>query len=143
MKNEIEERMIGARNELLATVWLLNQGYQVFRNVSAHGPIDIIGLKDGKFEHFDVKMAYRNRDYGPRRIRVTEDQASLGVKIIRVYEDETCDVDDDPITKGSQIDLGRGRCNRCGTEFVINHYLRRTCSKKCAAIKMVAADATA
>jgi hypothetical protein len=33
---------VGARSELIACEWLLAQGYEVFRNVSAHGPIDII-----------------------------------------------------------------------------------------------------
>jgi Holliday junction resolvase-like predicted endonuclease len=33
---------VGAASELEAASWLLGQGYQVFRNVSAHGPADLV-----------------------------------------------------------------------------------------------------
>jgi hypothetical protein len=40
----------GARSELVACAWLLCQGYEVFRNVSQHGLMDIIAIKDGERE---------------------------------------------------------------------------------------------
>lgn len=36
---------VGAYSELIACAWLLEQGYQVFRNVSPSGPYDIIAIK--------------------------------------------------------------------------------------------------
>lgn len=34
----------GARSELRAAAWLLTRGYEVFRNVSQHGPVDLVAL---------------------------------------------------------------------------------------------------
>ncbi|HEY5411108.1 MAG TPA: hypothetical protein VIJ94_10325 [Caulobacteraceae bacterium] len=46
----------GAVSELLATAWLLDRGYEVFRNVSQHGPADLVGWRPGEPpELFDVK----------------------------------------------------------------------------------------
>ena len=47
----------GAVAELKATAWLLQQGYEVFRNVSPYGPYDIIAIKDDIIEKIDVKTA--------------------------------------------------------------------------------------
>jgi Holliday junction resolvase-like predicted endonuclease len=35
----------GAHSELVACAWLLRQGYEVFRNISDRGIIDIIAIK--------------------------------------------------------------------------------------------------
>jgi Holliday junction resolvase-like predicted endonuclease len=51
----MDTKHVGARSELLACAWLLAEGYEVFRNVSSHGHVDIIALKDGKTFYFDVK----------------------------------------------------------------------------------------
>ena len=45
----------GALSELRACAWLLEQGYEVFRNVSDRGCIDVVALKDGETFYFDVK----------------------------------------------------------------------------------------
>ena len=45
----------GARSELLACAWLLAQGYDVFRNVSQHGRVDIVAIKSGVVTYLDVK----------------------------------------------------------------------------------------
>jgi len=49
----------GALAELKATVWLLKQGYEVFRNVSQHGEVDLIALDPETKEILliDVKTA--------------------------------------------------------------------------------------
>src|ERR1700722_6160557 len=96
MISEIERGMVGARNEMVATVWLMGRGYQVFRNVSPHGPIDLIGMKDGKFEYFDVKMSYIRPGGGAVKIKVNSVQAALGVKILHVMRDGSCEVDEAP-----------------------------------------------
>jgi Holliday junction resolvase-like predicted endonuclease len=38
----MKDAHVGAVSELAAASWLLGQGYEVFRNVSAHGPADLI-----------------------------------------------------------------------------------------------------
>ena len=45
----------GAESELRACAWLLKQGYEVFRNVSSHGIIDIVAVKQGIATYIDVK----------------------------------------------------------------------------------------
>jgi Holliday junction resolvase len=45
----------GASSELIATLWLLDQGYDVFRNISAHGKVDIVAIRDGEITLIDVK----------------------------------------------------------------------------------------
>ena len=48
----------GAISELRATTFLLEQGFEVFRNISQHGSIDIIAIsKDGTLLKIDVKTA--------------------------------------------------------------------------------------
>jgi Holliday junction resolvase-like predicted endonuclease len=50
---------VGAKNELRAAAWLMDQGYEVFRNVSPVGPGDLIAwdIKNGVFIPVDVKTA--------------------------------------------------------------------------------------
>lgn len=45
----------GAETELKACAWLLGEGYEVFRNVSPFGSVDIIATKDGVTRYIDVK----------------------------------------------------------------------------------------
>ncbi len=40
----------GAIGELIATIWLLKQGYEVYRNVSASGKFDLIAIKGDKIK---------------------------------------------------------------------------------------------
>jgi Holliday junction resolvase-like predicted endonuclease len=58
----------GALAELKATTWLLQQGMEVFRNVSAFGEVDII-IRDpqsGDLKQVDVTMGtyYTKKDGG-------------------------------------------------------------------------------
>lgn len=45
----------GAWGELYVSQYFLEQGYEVFRNFSPTGPIDIVIYKDGKTKLIDVK----------------------------------------------------------------------------------------
>ncbi len=53
----MDKKHKGATSELIATTWLLKQGYEVFRNVSPHGKIDIIAIHPdtGEILYIDVK----------------------------------------------------------------------------------------
>lgn len=55
----MKDKHKGAHAELRACAWLLEQGYEVFRNVSSHGKIDLVAIKDGEVRFFDVKFCYR------------------------------------------------------------------------------------
>ena len=48
----------GAANELRAVLWLMKQGYEVFRNVSQHGAIDIIATRNDEILFLDVKSSW-------------------------------------------------------------------------------------
>jgi hypothetical protein len=74
----------GAHNELLACAFLLNEGYEVFRNVSPCGWADLIAYKEGKFLRIDVK--------GARNIKGLElRQKRDGVTGLVVKDDGTCE----------------------------------------------------
>lgn len=53
----IDKKHKGTLAELVVSSWLLEQGYEVFRNVSPHGPIDIIARHPitGLLDLIDVK----------------------------------------------------------------------------------------
>lgn len=84
----------GARNELLAICKLWDMGYEVFRNPSAHGPIDLVAvdLKTGIVRKFDIKTAthaIRKKDgkevvYG---VHQTEIQRKNGIELMYVADD--------------------------------------------------------
>jgi hypothetical protein len=76
----------GAYSEIVACAWLMKNGYEVFRAVSPHGPIDLIAIKGGVCEYFDVKSAAKGF---PAR---TLEQQQLGVKILRVRPDGSCEI---------------------------------------------------
>ena len=80
----MDKKHFGSRNELIACAWLLEQGYEVFRNVSAHGLVDIIAMKDGKTYHFDVKGG---------QTKLSETQVAMGVKRLTVANG-MCAIDD-------------------------------------------------
>jgi Holliday junction resolvase-like predicted endonuclease len=54
----------GDLSELKACVWLLEQGYEVFRNVSCVGPADLTVFKDGELIMIDVKSSNYNPKSG-------------------------------------------------------------------------------
>jgi hypothetical protein len=53
----LDRKHRGAQSELIASAWLLEQGYEVFRNVSANGIVDIVAynMANGDFVLVDVK----------------------------------------------------------------------------------------
>ena len=89
---------VGARSELRACAWLIEQGYEVFRNVCSHGPIDIVAIKDGVVLKIDVKT----KQYGQRLPVLLQAQHDLGVVglIVDVYGN--CEIVTDYSTRGSK-----------------------------------------
>lgn len=80
----------GARNELLAICKLWEMGYEVFRNQSAYGIIDLVAYNQEttEFKKFDVKAAieFKCKD---GRIKIQTQKPSVeqrkhGVEIIMV-----------------------------------------------------------
>lgn len=85
---------IGDINELKAVTWLLEQGYEVFRNVGCTGPIDLVAVKPGEVLMIDVKTSkiveYDGFTYlqpGGYKTKDRERKAKeYGVKLLHVYE---------------------------------------------------------
>jgi hypothetical protein len=99
----IDKKHKGARNELAAVCWLLDQGYEVFRNVSQHGPVDLIATRNGEIHFFDVKST-------PRDL-ASANQIALGIKILAPVGDGFL------IINPSLRDDNFVECKFCGGSF--------------------------
>jgi len=68
----------GAKHELLAAAWLLEQGYQVFRNVSPAGPVDLVAFdtETGEIVLIDVKTGTNMYDTN----KLKPEQEDMGVR---------------------------------------------------------------
>ena len=133
-RRKLERKHAGAHNELLATVWLLKQGYEVFRNVSQHGHVDVIAIKDGGLALFDVKQTAFTVDGKPGRVSLKPEQIALGVKVINVFPDGTCSIDwapEPPRANGYRI------CVECSAKFKFMTQRQRFCTSKCRSVDWV------
>jgi len=76
--------------ELMACVYLLGEGYDVFRNISAAGTADLIACKADKVLRIDVKS-------GNSRLsaRLRPEQESEGVVFLHVDEKGCCEFEAD------------------------------------------------
>lgn len=110
----VAKRHVGTANEIEATLWLLNQGYDVFRNVSPHGPIDLIARRDDEILYLDVK--------GVKSPSATEEQIKLGVKFLMV-SDAGCEIIDPPSVWRE--------CKYCDREFTTSRKDKLFCSGLC------------
>jgi Holliday junction resolvase-like predicted endonuclease len=84
----------GGYSELLACAWLMSLGYDVFRNQSDNGPIDIVAVNrktgetvfcDAKTVHPSALTTIRNNGY-----KRSPDQKRLNVQMIGVTHEGTC-----------------------------------------------------
>ena len=112
----------GASSELIACAWLLQQGYEVFRNVSPQGPIDLVAFKNGKTTFFDVKST---NGYFPSNI-LTPKQKALGVLILAVDPDGKCEILISLPPKGS-----RKRLHNHMGQFIRNGSKRPAMAQDC------------
>jgi Holliday junction resolvase-like predicted endonuclease len=83
---------IGCQSEHLAIAWLLKGGYEVFKNVCAVGPVDIVAMdRNGAMAKIDVKTATSQDERAPHPRRSVEPkQQALGVRVVLVYGDGSC-----------------------------------------------------
>lgn len=116
----IEKRHKGALAELRAAAWLFELGYQVFRNLSSHGAIDIIGMKEGKIEFFDVKSFN-----GGNLPYAKPEAAALGIKFILAKPDGSFEIVIPAERPGPRL------CLHCGNTFQPILPTGRYCSNGC------------
>lgn len=92
----------GAWAELTATAWLLDQGYEVFRNVSPHGDTDIIARKPGEILEIDVTCgSVRIRADGSQTLQYNgKSKSPAYVRVLVVLPDGTCQWGEKGIARG-------------------------------------------
>ena len=95
---DVQPKHRGGWAEMVACCWLLQRGYEVFRNVSAHGSIDVVAIKDGEVFKFDVKGITQNYSGTPS---LKEEQLQIGVKALVVYEDGRVIIVDNQVSSKS------------------------------------------
>lgn len=111
----IADRHKGAANEMAAIAWLLKRGYEVFRNVSQHGPIDLIAYKDGVTLLLDVKSKKSELT------KMKPEQYAIGVRFIAPENDGFIIFEQQPPELNS--------CKKCG-KLCRRHYCSSYCRKK-------------
>lgn len=112
----------GAIGELKACVWLLSQGYEVYRNISAVGIFDIVAIKDGLVKKIDVKL------YGGCNRRKQEECKTFGGNVLYLMPDGAFKWDyeqDSAYNKLSHI------CLVCAKAFKAYEKKRKFCSSNC------------
>lgn len=124
-----DKKHTGAKSELLACAWLLSQGYEVFRNVSPFGDVDIVALQNGASFLFDVKTpCYRkNGEVLPALLR--QSQIERGVIPLYVLPDGDCRIEPNPATL--EHVLVDKPCEKCGLAFKPRHRRQIFCTTKC------------
>ena len=104
----IHRKHAGARSEMIACVWLLDQGYEVFRNVSQCGLIDVVAIKGGEVLRLDIK----GKKSGTASTRLKKAQIEAGVRCLSVV-DGVCTIHD------LNVDVSKERtCRRCKKAFI-------------------------
>ena len=78
----MEVKHKGAHSELAACVWLLEQGFEVFRNVSQHGTTDIVAIKYDCIWRIDVKTAQAHTRQNGEVVHYCAYKPAKGVRIL-------------------------------------------------------------
>ena len=103
----IHRKHTGARSEMIACVWLLDQGYEVFRNVSQCGLIDVVAVKGNEVLRLDIK----GRKVSNAPVRLKKAQIAAGVRCLSVV-DGVCTIHDLDVPISNQR-----TCARCKKVF--------------------------
>lgn len=74
----------GCVAELVASAALLQDGYEVHRNLSQHGHVDLVATRDGEILKLDVKTAAKTG-----RAALSEEQVKAGIRAVLVRLDGT------------------------------------------------------
>ena len=78
-----EKALKGLKAELLAKHYLIKKGYIVFSAEGGIGPIDLVGILDGKTRYFDVKTNAKRKD-GTKICRTNNKVPGIRIEIIYV-----------------------------------------------------------
>jgi hypothetical protein len=123
-RDGVEKKHRGAYNELAACQWLLAQGYEVFRNVSPYGLVDVVAVRGDEILKIDVKS-----DGGS----LLRKQTGKGIAVLHVSEDGTCELDRSPPVLRDSF----ATCVGCGQTFKKRAGTQKWCSRRCATTKLL------
>ena len=84
---KFSNKRVGDIAEITACNLLLNEGYEVFRNLCCTGAVDIVIIKDNKVHLVDVKTpsVYKGKLSSNK---LTPIQKELGVILLSVYKNK-------------------------------------------------------
>lgn len=103
----LEPKHRGAASELRASIWLMDNGYEVFRAVSQHGLVDLVALKDGQVTLIDVKSATIRATGNSLRLTpsgyLSEAQRTMGVRLLLVMDDYVGFYEDHPLKQVTEL----------------------------------------
>lgn len=119
----------GAHSELIAAAWLLENGYAVFRNVSAHGPVDLVAIKDSEVTLIDVKSGFiRNgeKHFPP----LSAAQRDLKVIAVVVFPNGSCEFEQ-TIRISRRGNVEHRQCLICSKIYVVKKQYQKFCTVKC------------
>lgn len=122
----------GALCELIACMWLLSEGYEVFRNVAPCGPADLVVFKNNEIIKIDVKSISRSQNNGLIfRRHATRKAIQNGVEVLYVLSDGSCKWAEDCDPLYGKTDVSEKLCLNCGLPFTNKHFRTRFCLTKC------------
>lgn len=130
--HDMKQKFKGAHNELIACAWLLKNGYEVFRNVSPHGLIDILAIKEGSLTKIDVKSSYVEENTGKIRMQyASNEQAEIGVRVLGVIAGTDEVMWADEVINNNEKKIERRLCMVCSSEYAAKSANQKFCSKAC------------
>jgi Holliday junction resolvase-like predicted endonuclease len=120
---KLQQKHKGAHSELRAVLWLLERGYDVYRNVSQCGIGDLVAARGDEIMIIDVKSALIMTGGRYARSDISREQAARGIKCLNVYTDGHIDLDMNPPTT-----LERIPCVGCGKSFFPTSKANKFCN---------------
>tara|TARA_X000001388_G_scaffold75680_1_gene71058 strand:+ start:1320 stop:1631 length:312 start_codon:yes stop_codon:yes gene_type:complete len=85
-KKPIPNILKGEIGEIEASAWLMSNGYEVYRNCSQFGEVDLITRKNGEVMLIDVKTDCKSKNAKSKSYKHcrTKSQAEQGIEVLRV-----------------------------------------------------------
>lgn len=114
----------GSIAELLACNWLMLNGYDVYKNLSAWGATDIIALKGHEITLIDVAFCSSGLDAKSACVRQRKTEGK-NIKFLYVMPDGSCKWRDDVFP------LRKSICPCCGKEYEVKEKSSRNKCLNC------------
>jgi len=126
----MDKKHRGAFSELKGCAWLLEQGYEVFRNVSQHGVIDLVAIKNNEIRKVQIKTAPKGH-WSISKIILSDKELEENVALLVVDEKGNCYFDPHPV----KFKIEEKICAKCGTKFMPKSsrasHIQKYCSDRC------------